>query len=217
MTTQPLDRAEEIDTKLATMVQALRYIASHDCDLAPDGGPCPPTDNPCSSCSARRALSVSNDWRYVGNRPERLHGNSPTARRERDIVAPWKHYMTSIATNPPDIKLAEILGFPGVTVHDWFVCTTLVQWLATNVGMCVLDEAGFKYQWDKSAHDANISVHEGNLHVKVGHDPRVENTIPIVSLYVRGHHFTIECKDIAQRAQVAKEVASGLGVVVNSK
>jgi hypothetical protein len=31
------------------------------------------------------------------------------------------------------------------SARDWYVATSVIQWLATNVGMTVLEAAGFKY------------------------------------------------------------------------
>ena len=47
-----------------------------------------------------------------------------------------------------DRLLAMILDQEGYTPspRDWFVATSVVQWLATNVGMNVIERAGFVYK-----------------------------------------------------------------------
>lgn len=64
----------------------------------------------------------------------------------------WRRYFTKTAglangtTAPMDQILAGILGVDADTIgeRDWYVATTIVQWLATNVGQCVLFEAGYR-------------------------------------------------------------------------
>ncbi len=46
----------------------------------------------------------------------------------------------------PDKILAQILGTHEVTERDWHAVTTIVQWLATNVGESVLRDAGYVYK-----------------------------------------------------------------------
>jgi hypothetical protein len=88
---------------------------------------------PCPPCVAKNALAVENDWRYIGHSPERLLGTSPTAIRERDMNAAWKKYMTSIGGGTPDSRLASILGLDEVNPRDWYVATTIIQWLTTKL------------------------------------------------------------------------------------
>lgn len=53
----------------------------------------------------------------------------------------------SAGTGGPDHLLALVLKQEeSPSARDWFVATSVVQWLATNVGMSVLEAAGFKYQ-----------------------------------------------------------------------
>jgi hypothetical protein len=128
-------RDETVDRALSAMQNALRHIAqSRDCDYYdyPKERP-QPCD--CPVCVAKMALNTEDTWRYIGARSSRLEHNP----RERKIVSAWAKYMT-------DSKLMAIFEESArPSMRDWFVATTIVQWLATNVGMAVLEEAGFKY------------------------------------------------------------------------
>ena len=54
--------------------------------------------------------------------------------------------------------LAQILKDDHIpSARDWYVATSVIQWLATNVGMTVLEAAGFKYQqWDQDVADGEL-------------------------------------------------------------
>lgn len=82
------------------------------------------------------------DWRFMSNNADRQRFNP----REAAIVEAWKRYMTGIGSGTPDHKLAQILSMKGEepTPRDWIVATTLIQWLATNVGQCILFETGYQ-------------------------------------------------------------------------
>jgi hypothetical protein len=53
----------------------------------------------------------------------------------------------------PDHLLSQILKDDHIpSARDWYVATSVIQWLATNVGMTVLEAAGFKYQqWEQDS------------------------------------------------------------------
>jgi hypothetical protein len=91
----------------------------------------------------------------------RAHERRQSMPRELAMHAAWKHYFTRSAgaangtTAPMDKLLAQILGGSEhadqdtITERDWYVATTVVQWLATNVGQCILFDAGYKYEQPK--------------------------------------------------------------------
>jgi len=58
----------------------------------------------------------------------------------------------------PDTLLSQILKEDQApSARDWYVATSLIQWLATNVGMTVLEAAGFKYQqWEQDRADGEL-------------------------------------------------------------
>ena len=149
---------------LALFTDTLRTIANgRDCDYAdfpaekPDPCTCPP-------CAARAALAAGNEWRYRGaHHPRVTSGFNP---RETAIVKAWADQvddrklagmLTELA--PDDRQRAfvvhEMLQPP--TARDWFVATSVVQWLVTNVGTGVLEAAGWKYtryEADRAAREA---------------------------------------------------------------
>lgn len=46
----------------------------------------------------------------------------------------------------PDLRLAQVLKTDAdVTRRDWYVATSIVQWLATNIGSTIVEAAGYKY------------------------------------------------------------------------
>lgn len=128
-------------------------------------------DDPCScaSCRAEAALTTVRAWRYGGSTevPSRRFEGAMYRRvtsgwdpRETKIHRAWANYM---GAQSADRSLALVLtdrsiGIGGLfegplnwpTPRDWYVATSVVQWLATNVGSSILDKAGWKYtQWDE--------------------------------------------------------------------
>jgi hypothetical protein len=113
--------------------------------------------NVCTLCTAKHALKLVADWRYDGSgggRPEKnRHRSSYPDRtiegghypREAKMHAAW-------AKAVDDFRLADILRDkrPAPSARDWYVATSVVQWLATSCGMAILEAAGFKYtQYDE--------------------------------------------------------------------
>lgn len=143
---------------LQMLTNALREIAGSDC-WGPTGDERDATEGcDCVPCTARRALIDASDWRFYTTYKQqvRLRFNA----RERKIREAWKKYLESAGGGGPDYRFAQILWEDTTpSVRDWYVAGCVVQWLATNVGMGVLDEAGFKYGgWDEDrgeddAHD----------------------------------------------------------------
>ena len=134
-------------------------MASYDCYG------CEP-DSKCNPCRAQEALDAVKNWRFDGaaGSPARCiegamhyrvsNGWNP---RETKIYAEWVKYMNMWG---PDRMLGAILTDrkPGQsdgvrdwpTPRDWYVATSVVQWLATNCGSTILEDAGWKYtQWDE--------------------------------------------------------------------
>jgi hypothetical protein len=121
-------------------------------------GDCTRSDEPrdehhpceCPICIALRALKDEEDWRFQGWKPERR----ATRPRELSMHAAWRHYFTKTVgaadgtTAPMDRILARILDVDVDTIseRDWYVATTVVQWLATNVGQGVLFDAGYQFR-----------------------------------------------------------------------
>ncbi len=69
--------------------------------------------------------------------------------------AAWMKLLTS---KDPDHLLTQILDDKSApSARDWYVATSVVQWLATSVGMTVLEAAGFKYQqWEQDRADSEM-------------------------------------------------------------
>lgn len=95
----------------------------------------------CAFCVAKKALRYKGtgyDWRYRGIMHERINYNAGEAR----MVKAASHALD-------DRTLALILygdrfnTWP--TARDWFVAMSIIQWLATNIGSSVLENAGYKY------------------------------------------------------------------------
>lgn len=136
------ERDSAIERALGSMHDALRVIANY--------GDCLHQDHPdpnaivcqCPVCIAKRAVNTETDWRYMSNNEHRL----PYNKREHAIVEAWRRYMKGIGSGTPDHKLSQILHGLEPTERDWLVATTVIQWLATNVGSTILEEAGFRYK-----------------------------------------------------------------------
>jgi hypothetical protein len=111
----------------------------------------------CARCIAVAALEAAKGgWRFHGSHRDRLvQGGWP---REEKIHAAWVKYATS--RRDPDVILAQILGEDdqAPSARDWYVATSVIQWLATNVGMHILEAAGFKYaQYEQDVANARLS------------------------------------------------------------
>jgi hypothetical protein len=125
-----------LDSEHAVMVAALRTISSGDCWSDESGDSCH-----CPVCEATWALGKVGSWRYEAAFSTRLtDGLHP---REARIIAAWRAYMA----DNPDHRLSQVLHDRDnhVTRRDWYVATSVVQWLATNIGMLIVEAAGFKY------------------------------------------------------------------------
>ena len=154
------DRINALEHTVRILDNALwRLAQGRSCDHEYDGKDRPSPCN-CQVCEAKAALQTARDWRFIGAHHHRVtSGRDP---RETKIHAAWKKLMD-------DRKLGQILyegpyrggepaeDIPSPTVRDWYVATSVVQWLATNVGMTVLEGAGFKYdQYDQDRADLDL-------------------------------------------------------------
>lgn len=119
-------------------------------------------DYHCTTCRAREVVESISAWRYGGSTetPSRrfvgaMHYRTESGwdPREAKIHRAWTKHMER--WGPPDYLLGQILtdrspGQPdGVrdwpTARDWYVATSVVQWLATACGSSILEAAGWKY------------------------------------------------------------------------
>jgi hypothetical protein len=140
---------DHLDKAVTLATMALRDIARNDCDYDDEPREHRRRPCPCSSCVARQTLALieegPSNWRFIGAHAGRVN-DFP---RERKIIESWRGYMD-------DRKLGMILSeadaggtyqqVEAPSTRDWFVATSVVQWLATNVGMEVLRRAEFEYK-----------------------------------------------------------------------
>lgn len=146
------DRKDSYHRSFVAMRNALRSIIFHngDCERLDERRRDPEVLCDCSVCIAKAALANEEDWRFIGWNPERRFSMP----RELAIVEAWKRYFKRSGgkadgtSRPIDAMLAQILGLDSdsISERDWYVATTVVQWLATNVGQCVLFDAGYEYK-----------------------------------------------------------------------
>jgi hypothetical protein len=132
--------------------QGLRILDNALWRIAHDRGECEyydvddksrPKPCTCPRCVAIAALEAAKSWRFHGALYERTKsGHWP---RETKMHAAWM--MLASKSRDPDTLLSQILKDEHApSARDWYVATSVIQWLATNVGMTVLEAAGFKYQ-----------------------------------------------------------------------
>lgn len=131
---------EELRERLNVLESAMKHIIQRsECDRWSEDstGICS-----CIQCEAKHALATTGskyNWRYRGSYHRRIHDRPREARMIR-----------AVADNLGDGELSNILfGERGslATARDWYVAISVLQWLATNVGMEVLACAGFKYHF----------------------------------------------------------------------
>jgi hypothetical protein len=110
---------------------------------------CPHCTHVYSTCVAKAVLARTKEWRYIGAHHDRVtNGHNP---REAKIHDAWKKLVG-------DLELSRILDEKTLpSARDWYVASSIVQWLATNVGMTVIEAAGYKYQqWEQDAADREL-------------------------------------------------------------
>lgn len=132
------DRGRDDDER--TMREALASIAMGECwsqDVSDE------SDCTCPVCQARAALKHVGDWRFRGALAHRQDDGLHPA--ETRMVKAWRAYFDHPVTSA-DQRFQQILHDPELsTRRDWYVATSVVQWLATNVGSSVLSAAGYRY------------------------------------------------------------------------
>ncbi len=137
-----------LEVSVGFALSALRDIKNRtDCDYIDE----PERDRPrpctCSHCIAEHALDLTEGgWRFIGAHAGRMR----TMPRERKIMKAWKGFVTArilgqILSDLPSSRTSSETPWEQPTPRDWFVATSVVQWLATNVGIEVLRNAGFTY------------------------------------------------------------------------
>lgn len=149
-------RADSIHRTMTNLRNALASIVYENGDCMRQDEPVAERGTPCGCpvCIAKAALESEEEWRFMGYLPERRGSSSPTGLRERAIHAAWRHYFMKVGgmvrnnSRQLDAMLAKIIGVGDetqITQRDWLVATTIVQWLTTNVGQCILNDAGYHH------------------------------------------------------------------------
>ena len=109
----------------------------------------------CPRCVAIVALEAAKNWRFHGSHYERTQsGHWP---RETKMQTAWMKLASQ--NRDPDVILSQAIlkEDRAPSARDWYVATSVIQWLATNVGMTVLEAAGFKYQqWEQDMADSEL-------------------------------------------------------------
>ena len=139
---------------LRILDNALWRIAHRgDCEYLDEASRPKPCD--CPHCVARAALESAKNWRFHGAMHERVQKGPPRASWPH--AASWMK-LAAAGREDPDRLLSQILKDDhSPSARDWYVATSVIQWLATNVGMTVLEAAGFKYQqWDQDMADGEL-------------------------------------------------------------
>jgi hypothetical protein len=105
----------------------------------------------CPRCLAIVALEASKNWRFQGSHHTRTQADEWP--REKKMQTAWMKLALSNQGGPDHLLSRGILNeVTAPSARDWYVATSVIQWLATNVGMTVLEGAGFKYQqWEQDA------------------------------------------------------------------
>lgn len=149
-------RGTDQEQGLRILDNALWRIAHRgDCEYEEVDDKSRPSPCECPRCLAIAALKAAKSWRFHGALWERTQsGNWP---RETKMHAAWMK-LAGRTGGSPDHLLASILGEDKTpSARDWYVATSVIQWLATNVGMTVLEAAGFSYQqWDQDRADGEL-------------------------------------------------------------
>jgi hypothetical protein len=148
--------SQDQEKNLRILDNALWRIAHRgDCEYYDDEKNRPkPCD--CPRCLAIFALEAAKNWRFHGAHHERT--KSVHYPREAKMQAAWMKLANSNQGGPDHLLSKGILNDGSApSARDWYVATSVIQWLATNVGMTVLEAAGFKYQqWDQDLADGEL-------------------------------------------------------------
>ena len=158
---------------LRILDNALWRIARRDDCAYLDDEKSRPKPCDCPRCVAIAALEAAKNWRFHGALHERT--KSEHWPREVKMHAAWMKLALQYrgSDRGPDALLSSILGQDHApTARDWYVATSVIQWLATNVGMTVLEAAGFKYQqWDQDRADGELFARRQE---REGHDRAIK-------------------------------------------
>jgi len=167
---------QDQDQGLRILDNALWRIAHRgDCEYYDDAKSRPkPCD--CPRCVAIAALEAAKNWRFHGSHYDRIgSGHFP---RETKMQAAWMKLANGNQNGPDHLLSKAILNDDSTpSARDWYVATSVIQWLATSVGMTVLEAAGFKYQqWDQDRADG--ALFERRLEREAEDKKRVASTTP---------------------------------------
>ena len=145
--------SDDQEQGLRILDNALWRIARRgDCEYYDDEKHRPkPCD--CHRCVAVAALEAAKNWRFHGSHHARTQ--SASFPREGKMHAAWMKLANGNQGGPDHLLQKAILNDEHApSARDWYVATSVIQWLATNVGMTVLEGAGFKYQqWEQDMAD----------------------------------------------------------------
>lgn len=161
-----------------------RLIDADSCWRSTDDllGKCGSGSN-CPYCTAKHALASIQGWRYVGNLPARIFdGRHP---RETAMHEAWSKYFSGHGT--PDGKLRQVLHdeiWP--SRRDWYVASSIVRWLATNVGSQVLEEAGWVHE------DRLTQAQQSNDQLRRLLNEKQATPIPAFVVVCHDHHVEDE-------------------------
>ena len=147
--------SDDQEHRLRILDNALWRIAHRgDCEYYDDTKG-RPTPCDCAVCVARAALEAARDWRFHGSHRVRAQGDQFP--REAKMHAAWMKLANGNQGGADHLLGKGILNESALpSARDWYVATSVIQWLATNVGMTVLEAAGFKYQqYDQDAANAD--------------------------------------------------------------
>lgn len=138
------DHVKRLETALYGFRDALKNIANYGGCMHSEDGAARTADARCTCpiCVAKRAITpeACADWRFSSH----LEYRRSTHPREYAMIEAWKAYLG----RNPDNTMQQIIG-EEPSDRDWYVATSVIQWLATNCGMSVLDKAGFSYDWNR--------------------------------------------------------------------
>lgn len=137
------DAANPTDADLVLATAVLERLRdSTDCygELDNVRGQCG-SDSNCPHCMAVHALASMGGWRFLGSLPGRIYdGHHPL---EAAHHAAWVKFMGASGRSA-DCTLQQIMhDEQAPTMRDWYVASSIVRWLATNVGRSVLNNAGW--------------------------------------------------------------------------
>ena len=179
----PSRHVPHLENAVERLDDFVRELAGDDCygsDYGGDyGGEADKCD--CRPCRAVLVLKEVYDWRFGGSveQPSRRFEGAMFRRtetgwnpRETKIHRAWTRemgrqdadrYLGAILSNDHQSGNGSSASIDWPTARDWYVATSVVQWLATNCGMAVLEGAGFEYMHyaeDRDSIDAMRAVSE---------------------------------------------------------